>query len=713
MRLNMPIRFKFFIVLLAFSLGPMLISRSLMGKTVYRAGQQLSGATRQELLQIVTAELEHNAATMLAQLEAMGDAMILGASMIAREASTALQCGLPPKAGEALPEVRGYNEALPPDAAPYGDYARQTMMGRSRPLKVSLGSATFRVPGGDSTTEDRLRMAQLQTLMPTLRRVYRTLGGDSMWLNVGLDSGVFMTYPGHDDFPPTYDHRKQDWYRRARATGRDYAWTTPWIDPATRRAVATVACPIRDARGRVVGAASIDVPNASILDDAALSSRWSGSIRSYMVTRQLNAETLSEGLLVLAQRAYDQEGHHRRMEGIQAEWFLANDPETVARLLRAMDDKRTGHLNILHDGEPSVLSWASNDDFSFMLCAPESVVSLLPDHLAAQMNGAFTQMRSISATIAGTLLVVIGLIAWFGSRAITGTMLRMVAVVKRLTMGDFSARLDDRTGDERDALIEAFNEMGPKLREHLMLRRDLELAQEVQNLLLPGDEPELAGYDLAGGIDFCDQTGGDYYDFIPAPEDGGRGMDVILGDVSGHGVPSALVMATTRGQLHSMAGISLSAEARIRAVNDVLSRDLDGTGRFLTLFYLHLRAGGGAIRWVRAGHDPAIRFDPATGTFGELGGEGLALGVLEGFPYESYEAELMPGEVVVMATDGVWEARDGEGEMFGKQRMLAIIKLNAHKSAREIRDEIMAAVDKYQDKQTDDIAVVVVKKLRD
>ncbi|NCC46466.1 MAG: serine/threonine protein phosphatase, partial [Bacteroidia bacterium] len=87
---------------------------------------------------------------------------------------------------------------------------------------------------------------------------------------------------------------------------------------------------------------------------------------------------------------------------------------------------------------------------------------------------------------------------------------------------------------------------------------------------------------------------------------------------------SALVMATARGQLHSLAGVPMAAEERIRAVNNVLSRDLDGTGRFLTLFYLHLTGGSGRVRWVRAGHDPAVRFDPATGTFGELGGSGLA-----------------------------------------------------------------------------------------
>ena len=247
----------------------------------------------------------------------------------------------------------------------------------------------------------------------------------------------------------------------------------------------------------------------------------------------------------------------------------------------------------------------------------------------------------------------------------------------------------------------------------MLLRRDLELAQEVQNLLLPRHAPDLEGWDISGGIAFCDQTGGDYYDFIPVHDPAGDGLAVVLGDVSGHGVSSALVMATARGQLHALAGAPFTAGERLQAVNQVLSHDLDGTGRFLTLFSLRLTANVGEVCWVRAGHDPAVRYNPATGEFGELAGEGLPLGVMEEAEYPTNRAVIEPDEVLVMATDGVWEARDGSGEMFGKQRMLAIIGENAHKSAQDIRRAIMDAVEVFQENgQNDDIAVVAVKRLR-
>jgi len=708
--MRMPIRFKFFIVLLAFSLVPMFISRTLMGRTVLNMGHGLAQTTRQELLEIVTAELEHNAATMLEGLEESGKTMILGATVLATRASEVL--GRADAPGRPLPQPWiGGQTALPDDAVPSGDYSKQTMMGGTKQLRISLGAASFRNVDGEPPVDLR-EVSRLNSLLPTFRHIYQILGDDSVWLNIGLESGVFMTYPGHDDFPRRYDHREQDWYRRARDSGRAYVWTTPWIDPATRRAVATISCPIRDASGRFLGAVSIDVPNASVLDDSVLSSRWSEHIRSFLVARALNAETLQEGLMVLAQQAYDKGGHRRMMQGIQAEWLGNDAPEMANSIVKAMGKRQVGHLRLDFEGQPSVLAWASNPNFSFLLLAPESVINRLPNHMAGQMNTMFVQMRQISAGVAGLILLVVGLIAWFGSRAITRPLLAMVQVVKRLAAGDFSARMEHHPGDEREALVEAFNEMGPKLKERMQLRRDLGLAQEVQNLLLPRSEPSLSGWDIAGGIHFCDQTGGDYYDFISVPGDGDPCLDVVLGDVSGHGVASALVMATTRGQLHSLAGEPLSPEARIRVVNEVLARDLDGTGRFLTMFYLHLAGDSGSVRWVRAGHDPAVRFDPSSGAFGELGGDGLALGVLEGFEYEGYSATLAPGEVVVMATDGVWEARDATGRMFGKQRMLAIIRESAHKSSMELREAIMNAVHAYEKSRQDDIAVVVVKRTR-
>jgi sigma-B regulation protein RsbU (phosphoserine phosphatase) len=709
--MKLSIRVKFFIVLLAFSLGPVFLSRAIMGRTAAEMATNLSSSTRTELLAIVRAELEHNAMSMLATLNARGEAMSLGARLLALRAGHFLDRGDPAPA-DSLHFVGQFSMPVGMMSSERR-YVRKGRMGGARALNIDSSRAAVRfAPSGDKAGA-LLQLRKLQPLLPTLKVIYGELGDTPYWMNIALDSGGYMTFPGHGNLPMMYDHRDQEWYKRARDADDGCVWTTPVLDPATKGGVATVACPVRDREGRFLGTASIEVPITDILGDSDLKSRWSDDILSFMTLRPGKDFDPSAGLVVLAQQSYVGQGRHHWMSGIEREYLKSGDAEGFGQLIRAMRQTRSGIAALPYNGKPCVWAYASNKDLSFLLIAPESVVSKLPDQVAGSMTALFARVRSLSAVMAAVMLLVTGFIAWMGSRRITRPLLAMVDAVKRMAKGDFSARIDHRTGDERDALINAFNEMGPQLEERMVLRRDLELAQEVQNLLLPRHAPDLPGWDVSGGIAFCDQTGGDYYDFIPLEDPAGEALGVVIGDVSGHGVPSALVMATARGQLHALAEAPFTSGERIEAVNRVLSRDLDGTGRFLTFFSLRLTANVGEVCWVRAGHDPAIRYTPATGEFGELEGEGLPLGVMEEAEYLTNRTVIEPGEVLVMATDGVWEARNGEGEMFGKQRMLAIIGENAHKSAQDIRRAIMDAVEVYQENgQSDDIAVVAVKRLR-
>lgn len=471
--------------------------------------------------------------------------------------------------------------------------------------------------------------------------------------------------------------------------------------------MATIAHPVHDASGGFAGVAAIDIPIQSVLHETDITSRWSEDTRSFMVARDPGG-----GLLILAQQSYEATKSQHWRAGIEPERMASDDSEAFARLLAAMDASDSGAMRLPYHGEDSVWAFASNPNFSFLLIAPESVVARLPDEVSGSLTTMFNRIRSVSAIISAIMLVATGLIAWFGSRAITRPIIRMTEAAERLSRGDFSARMDTvRTGDERDVLTDSFNNMVPKLAEHVRLSRDLALAEEVQGLLLPGSVPTLPGYEIAGGIVYCDQTGGDYYDFLDTRVEHGRALGVLLGDVSGHGVPSALIMASARGQMHSLTEVPMSAEARISTVNASLARDLDGTGRFLTLFYLELLDGSGSVRWVRAGHDPAIRYSPDRDEFGELDGAGLPLGVASDFVYVEEHTVLEEGELLVLATDGVWEARDEAGEMFGKQRVLALVRENAHKCPEDIRTALMQAATRHQaGGQEDDMAVVVIRK---
>jgi len=215
---------------------------------------------------------------------------------------------------------------------------------------------------------------------------------------------------------------------------------------------------------------------------------------------------------------------------------------------------------------------------------------------------------------------------------------------------------------------------------------DLNVAQEVQQNLLPRQAPKDKCCDIAGTSLYCDETGGDYYDFIKLPWLGSNVYGIVVGDVSGHGVASALLMASVRAYLRGRALHSGSVADIITDVNRLVSADTLETGQFMTLFFLVIDAQTGRITWVRAGHHPALFYSPIRGCCGELDGEGISLGMTKNWKYREYSLTAKSGETFILSTDGVWEAQNEKEEMFGQRRFKEIIGNNADLAADGIRE---------------------------
>jgi sigma-B regulation protein RsbU (phosphoserine phosphatase) len=314
------------------------------------------------------------------------------------------------------------------------------------------------------------------------------------------------------------------------------------------------------------------------------------------------------------------------------------------------------------------------------------------------------------------LLIVVLATAIYCSRIFASSIIDPVSELERAMArvegGDFSTFVPVDTNDELGALAEHFNQMTVGLKERYRLQRSLDLAKEVQQNLLPREDPVVKGLDVAGQSIYCDETGGDYFDYLSSSRWGAAKLGVLIGDVSGHGIPSALLMATARAFMRQRSSLSGSMAEVVSDVNRQLTRDVEDTGRFMTLFYLMIDMAARNMSWVRAGHDPAIWYDPLSNQFEELHGDGMALGVDESHQFVQYQKTgLKKGQILLLSTDGLWETHNPYGSMFGKNRICELIRQKHDSGAREILDTIVLELEKFRRglEPEDDITLVVIK----
>ncbi len=285
-------------------------------------------------------------------------------------------------------------------------------------------------------------------------------------------------------------------------------------------------------------------------------------------------------------------------------------------------------------------------------------------------------------------------------------------VLKAVSGGDLSRKVPVATSDEFGLIAGHTNLMIDGLRHRSRLVEAIRVAEEIQRNLLPAGPPAIPGLDLAAVSLPSEETNGDYFDYVPLAD--GAWL-LAVGDVTGHGVGAAMLMAGARAYLRSAAeGRGATDLAWMAAeVNRQLCRDVGESGRFMTLFLLAVAADGQALNWVRAGHDPGLIYDPARGEFSELLGPGMALGILPGAEFSAGRWPGLPQDgVLLIASDGLWEAHEAHGEMFGKERVRAVLGSTAGRPATAVVQALVAAQAEFLAgaPREDDVTLVVVTR---
>jgi len=319
----------------------------------------------------------------------------------------------------------------------------------------------------------------------------------------------------------------------------------------------------------------------------------------------------------------------------------------------------------------------------------------------------------LSLAVATLAMLVAIFLAVGMARRISQPVLALITVMRRIGSGDLTARATLTGSPEFEDLSGALNRMIGDLDDRLRLRHSLQLAMDVQQRLLPPGPPKVDGLDIAGHSTYCDQTGGDYYDFLLMGDGPSKKLLLAIGDVTGHGVAAALIMSGARAVLRDRVDGSANLPDLMQRLNTLLASDYSGR-HLMTMHLSVFDPKTGMFQWASAGHDPALVYDPSCDCFKELVEGSVPLGVLADGKYEEYSfGPLQPGQILMVGTDGIWEMRNAEGELFGKQRLRDVIHASATKPAGEIARALLTSLAAFRgnSRATDDVTFVIVKYL--
>lgn len=238
-------------------------------------------------------------------------------------------------------------------------------------------------------------------------------------------------------------------------------------------------------------------------------------------------------------------------------------------------------------------------------------------------------------------------------------------------------------------------------------KRDLQIAADIQRDFLPRSLPSCEGFAMAGRAVPCLEVGGDYYDAICLED---RRLGLAVADVSGKGVGAALLMASLRAWLRAELGHSTSLAALAAKLNDFIAQSSD-IRNFITFFFAELDRDTGSLRYVNAGHDPALLVG-RDGGVRQLPGTGLCLGMFAGRSYDVGTAAFGPGEILLLYTDGITESRDAEGHEFGVEGLADAVRAEIDQDAPEILDAVFRRLAEFTGcaEPVDDRTLVVIKR---
>jgi len=728
------------LILLLTAVLPMLAVRAIQAVSIYRLQSEVGASMRERLNQQAEEDMLRTVNGYARSLDQEAD-LVFALLQIQAGAVEHRLTGPVPVEHDRVPTAREFQALQEQDPVQWqvvssARHAVYNEEGRFDPLLVSYATQVVLVPPNrlqqSAARDDIARLADMDEVY---REIYEKSGQSFLWQYTTLASGLHFSYPAKANFPPGYLPQQRSWYRQAIAAGQAIP-TRPMVDASTRQLVITFAQPVYGPDNNLLAVTAIDLPVSRLLDPNDLNTNWAEQAQVVVVSSgparfeqsqdegspALSATTdLPADVYVVADINQQRDTRPRMQPTETVPFDLPSERQAVVQDLLAA---RSGVRRVSIDGQDRMIAYGQvgvNEQRPVyaLILVPAPTIFEPAESAVARIESELRDSLVNTGAILLVLLLFVGVVAYALSFRLTRPIVEIANASRRVAEGNLDTRVElDQRRDELGQLGKAFNDMVPALRDRLKIRQSLAVAMQVQQSLLPSGPPKMPGLDIAGHSEYCDETGGDYYDFIELDQLGPDTVAIAVGDVTGHGIAAALLMATGRALIRSYANTTGSLGEVFTAVNKQLC-DSEFTGRFMTLMYLIVQnqpddTGCVPIRYLSAGHDPVIVYRPAEDVFIELAGRDIPLGIDANWAYhEENSTALRPGDILVVGTDGIWECFNPKGEQFGKDRMRDAIRTASAGTSDEIGKAIsQACVDwRGQREQNDDITLVVVKLL--
>lgn len=702
-RIRIPVRTKFLLAFLGLSTAALLLAGSLAFTQMDDVGRYALDRSTElgaRAMNDSTAALERNAEESLLRL-AQDQAYI--SNIVFEQVSGDL---------EVMERYAATVQENPSMVRPRHFYLQD-----EEPADRRSTSVLFLSPGIDAglLSEERNAAGTMDDIFIPISATNRHLAN----VYVGTGSGMAMIYPWTTGLDATCDPRLRSWFVQANEAG-EAVWSEPYVDLIGHGLMVTCSRPVY-ASGRdwvwVVGAdVTIETINQQIIGTQV-------GDRGYAMLIDAHGNVISRPGLTSGDLRWD--------ESFVTENLLASGNPDLVAVAGKMTAGETGVARVGFDDGERFIAYAPirSVNWSVGVVMPvDEVLAPIEETRTSIFRASEDTVQHISgqqdamkAVFTGTflgLLAVVALLTLVVTRHITRPIEELQRGSEAIGRGDLDHRVEVATGDEFEELACSFNKMAADLKGHVEdLRRttaekervakELEIAKEIQQSILPESAPVLPGFDLAGFNLPAREVGGDFFDYIPVGE-GCWGVEIA--DVSGKGVPAALFMALSRTLVRASASENPDPAGSILEANRYICMD-SKTCMFVTLFYGILDTRKGTFTYVNAGHNPPLLFRKGSNVAELLQGKGIALGIFDDIELELVELRLNPGDTVVFYTDGVTEATNERDEEYGVERLTTLIPKLVDLGAREMIEAIVEDVTAHAGSQPqfDDITLVVLK----